>query len=192
MQIPLDQLFAYDSSILKTNITFDIASVFDNDIGIKFPLYSYTLDENYSGSLIESDGTFEGLPLSGFLNVRDTIPNISFSSLQQLEMLDSANLTYKVFFNNTLNDAQIERPENDTISFSFDIFETLEPGAGNEIQLTDAMVTLSQDQKFYGHVFEGETYDCGSKAGFIQANLAFAMDDEEIADQIKADLRAML
>ena len=54
------------------------------------------------------------------------------------------------------------------------------------------MVTLSQDQKFNGHVFEGETYDCGSKAGFIQANLAFAMDDEEIADQIKADLRAML
>ncbi len=74
----------------------------------------------------------------------------------------------------------------------FDIFETLEPGAGNEIQLTDAMVTLSESQKFYGHVFEGDTFDCGSKAGFIQANLAFAMDDPEIAEQVKADLDNLL
>jgi len=74
----------------------------------------------------------------------------------------------------------------------FEIFETLEPGAGNEIQLTDAMVTLSESQKFYGHVFEGDTFDCGSKSGFIQANIAFAMDDPEIAEQIKVDLKDLI
>jgi len=74
----------------------------------------------------------------------------------------------------------------------FDIIETQGPGAGNEIQLTDAMETLSESQKFYGSVFKGETFDCGSKAGFIQANIAFAMDDPEIAEQIKADLKSIL
>ena len=69
----------------------------------------------------------------------------------------------------------------------FDILETQSPGAGNEIQLTDGMLNLAKDQPFYGYVFEGETFDCGSKAGFIQANLAFAMEDDEIATQLRKD-----
>ncbi|MEM9278477.1 MAG: UTP--glucose-1-phosphate uridylyltransferase GalU [Pseudomonadota bacterium] len=74
----------------------------------------------------------------------------------------------------------------------FDILEDQEPGAGNEIQLTDAMLKLSKKQDFYGHVFTGETYDCGSKAGFIRANIAFALDDPEIADEVRGDIRALL
>lgn len=74
----------------------------------------------------------------------------------------------------------------------FDVLEDQKPGAGNEIQLTDAMVTLMNRQSFYGHVFTGSTYDCGSKIGFIEANLAFALDDEEIAESIKAKLGEML
>ncbi len=71
----------------------------------------------------------------------------------------------------------------------FDILETQGPGAGNEIQLTDAMLTLAEQQPFYGWVFEGKTFDCGSKAGFIEANMAFAMDDPDIAAVIREKLK---
>jgi len=67
----------------------------------------------------------------------------------------------------------------------FDLLEDQKPGAGNEIQLTDAMLRLLDKQKFYGHVYDGQTFDCGSKSGFILANLAFALDDPEIASEIK-------
>ena len=66
----------------------------------------------------------------------------------------------------------------------FDMLENQEPGAGDEIQLTDAMLRLAKVQKFFGYVYDGETFDCGSKAGFIRANLAYALEDPEI----KADL----
>ncbi|MGX7743884.1 UTP--glucose-1-phosphate uridylyltransferase GalU [Rhodopseudomonas parapalustris] len=66
----------------------------------------------------------------------------------------------------------------------FQILATQERGAGGEIQLTDAMIGLSKTQKFYGVEFEGERHDCGSKAGFLRANIAFAMQ--------RADLRAGL
>jgi len=67
----------------------------------------------------------------------------------------------------------------------FDLLEDQKPGTGNEIQLTDAMLRLLDKQKFYGHVYDGQTFDCGSKSGFILANLAFALDDPEIASEIK-------
>lgn len=73
----------------------------------------------------------------------------------------------------------------------FDILEEQKPGAGNEIQLTDAMLTLKNQQSFYGHVFKGQTFDCGSKAGFIEANIAYALDDEEISAQIREMLNAI-
>ena len=73
----------------------------------------------------------------------------------------------------------------------FDILEEQKPGAGNEIQLTDAMLTLKDQQAFYGHVFKGQTFDCGSKAGFIEANIAYALDDEDISAQIRKMLNAM-
>jgi len=71
----------------------------------------------------------------------------------------------------------------------FDVLEKQEPGAGNEIQLTDAMLTLAETQKFYGHVFEGETFDCGSKAGFIRANIAYALDDKALRGEVLSDLK---
>lgn len=65
-----------------------------------------------------------------------------------------------------------------------DIFKLIEqqsPGAGNEIQITDAMLKLMQKDDFYAVTFNGRTFDCGSKAGFLAANIAFGMDDPEIA-----------
>ena len=57
----------------------------------------------------------------------------------------------------------------------FSILENQERGAGNEIQLTDGMLKLRQQQAFYGYNFGGRTFDCGSPEGFIEANVAFAL-----------------
>jgi UTP--glucose-1-phosphate uridylyltransferase len=65
-------------------------------------------------------------------------------------------------------------------------------GAGNEIQLTDAMVRLSQSQSFYGSRFQGRTFDCGSTIGFLAANIAFALDREEIAEEFAKEARKLL
>ncbi|MDG4894280.1 MULTISPECIES: UTP--glucose-1-phosphate uridylyltransferase GalU [unclassified Mesorhizobium] len=53
-------------------------------------------------------------------------------------------------------------------------------GAGNEIQLTDAMVRLAQSQPFYAQPFDGRMFDCGSKEGFIEATIAFALARDDM------------
>jgi len=57
----------------------------------------------------------------------------------------------------------------------FGILEKQERGAGNEIQLTDAMLKLGKEQAFYGYHFQGRTFDCGAPEGFVEANVAFAL-----------------
>jgi UTP--glucose-1-phosphate uridylyltransferase len=74
----------------------------------------------------------------------------------------------------------------------FNVLETLEHGAGGEIQLTDAMIGLAKKQKFYGVEFKGERHDCGSKAGFLRANIAFAMVRAELRDGLRADMKKYL
>jgi UTP--glucose-1-phosphate uridylyltransferase len=66
------------------------------------------------------------------------------------------------------------------------ILEKQEKGAGGEIQLTDAMLQLIGTQPFHGFTFAGDRYDCGDKAGFIQANLALALAHEEIGPTVRA------
>lgn len=67
----------------------------------------------------------------------------------------------------------------------FDLLDTQERGAGNEIQLTDSMLRLAETQGFTAVKYEGQTFDCGSKIGFIEANLAFALDDSEIGAKVR-------
>jgi UTP--glucose-1-phosphate uridylyltransferase len=74
----------------------------------------------------------------------------------------------------------------------FKILETQERGAGNEIQLTDAMIRLAQTQKFYGVEFVGERHDCGSKAGFLRANLAYGMQRPELREGLRAEMERHL
>lgn len=74
----------------------------------------------------------------------------------------------------------------------FDILGNQERGAGNEIQLTDAMVRLSQTQPFHGQLFEGRMFDCGSKEGFIQANVAFALARNDIRNSVLDPIRELL
>ncbi len=72
------------------------------------------------------------------------------------------------------------------------ILECQEKGAGGEIQLTDAMAQLIGRQPFHGFTFDGERYDCGDKAGYIQANLALALARDDIGPAVRDFARALL
>ena len=65
-------------------------------------------------------------------------------------------------------------------------------GAGGEIQLTDAMAQLIGRQPFHGYTFDGQRYDCGDKAGYIQANLALALAREDIGPAVREFARGLL
>ena len=66
------------------------------------------------------------------------------------------------------------------------ILEGQEKGAGGEIQLTDAMAQMIGQQPFNAVTFTGNRYDCGSKVGYIEANLALALQRPDMAEQIRA------
>ncbi|HLL28300.1 MAG TPA: UTP--glucose-1-phosphate uridylyltransferase GalU [Xanthobacteraceae bacterium] len=74
----------------------------------------------------------------------------------------------------------------------FEYLEKQERGAGGEIQLTDAMLMLAKKQPFYGIDFEGRTFDCGSKIGFLSANVAYALARADLAADFRAELNALL
>ena len=65
-------------------------------------------------------------------------------------------------------------------------------GTGGEIQLTDAMVALARTQPFYGLKFEGRSFDCGSKIGFLAANVAYGLERADIAPELRAEMRRLL
>ena len=65
----------------------------------------------------------------------------------------------------------------------FDKLKTTGRGAGGEIQLTDAIAALREDEKVYAYSFEGKRYDCGSKLGYLQANVELALQHEELKDE---------
>ena len=68
----------------------------------------------------------------------------------------------------------------------FGLLEKTKRGAGNEIQLTDAMEELMKQQPFFAYKYSGETHDCGSKLGWLKANMAFAADRPEFRDALAA------
>ncbi len=67
----------------------------------------------------------------------------------------------------------------------FDLLENQARGAGNEIQLTDALSKLLENRPFYGLRFDGTRFDCGDKIGFLHANLAFALARDDIGADFK-------
>lgn len=68
----------------------------------------------------------------------------------------------------------------------FNHLSAFEKGAGNEIQLTDAMAKLLGKQPFHGLRFKGQHFDCGGRLGFIAANLAYGLKDKEIGKGVQA------
>lgn len=74
----------------------------------------------------------------------------------------------------------------------FDLLDDQEPGAGGEIQVTDAMKRLAEAQRFTGFRYSGRTFDTGTKTGFLMANLAYALARPDIASEFRAELTALL
>ncbi|MEE9272068.1 MAG: UTP--glucose-1-phosphate uridylyltransferase GalU [Robiginitomaculum sp.] len=73
----------------------------------------------------------------------------------------------------------------------FKFLEEQEPGAGNEIQLTDAMAKLMKVSQFFALAFDGKPYDCGSKLGYFKAVCAYAVDHEDIGTEARALISGM-
>lgn len=74
----------------------------------------------------------------------------------------------------------------------FDVLASQERGAGNEIQLTDAMLKLGKQQPFYGYHYRGRTFDCGSPEGFVEANVAFALSRPEMFETMSSVIGKLL
>lgn len=74
----------------------------------------------------------------------------------------------------------------------FDVLERQNPGAGGEIQLTDAMATLLKSQRFTAKPFVGRSHDCGDKLGYLMATVAFALERPDMNGSFRAGLDALL
>lgn len=74
----------------------------------------------------------------------------------------------------------------------FDILEKQKPGVGGEIQLTDALKTLSELQGMYAYEFDGKRYDVGDKLGFLKATVELALTREDLQDSLKDSFREYL
>jgi len=74
----------------------------------------------------------------------------------------------------------------------FDLLATQTGGAGGEIQITDSMIKLAKTQPFYGLKFEGKSFDCGSKIGFLAANVAYALERPDIAPAFRQEIKKLL
>lgn len=71
----------------------------------------------------------------------------------------------------------------------FPVLEHIGEGSGGEIQLTDGMVKLMQQQAFSAYQFEGTRYDCGDRMGWLEANLAFAMARPEYTAEVRSFMK---
>ena len=102
-------------------------------------------------------------------------------------------------------EAMVEKPQQDKAPSNLiisgryilqpEIFGEIEkqkPGAGGEIQITDAMINLMQSQAFHGLKFHGKTYDCGDKLGFLAANVAFALEREDLGPAFRQVLQDVI
>lgn len=73
----------------------------------------------------------------------------------------------------------------------FDSIESVEPGSGGEIQLTDAMKSMLQKRPIYGLKFEGKRFDAGDKLGFLKATVEFALEREDLGPQFREYLKTL-
>lgn len=74
----------------------------------------------------------------------------------------------------------------------FDEISAQPPGTGGEIQITDAMIRLMARQPFHGLVYEGTTYDCGDKLGFLAANVAYGLERDDLGPGFRKVLQKLV
>ena len=135
--------------------------------------------------------------------------NSSIVSVQKIKKSDSVNYGIIEFKGNTnaliktTDIVEKPLPENAPSSFGvvgryifcdeiFSYLEKISVGVGNEIQLTDAIKLLLKTNPIYSYVFSGTRYDCGSKLGFIKANISFALKDDKTKNELKGFIKNLL
>lgn len=74
----------------------------------------------------------------------------------------------------------------------FNLLSEQEKGAGGEIQLTDSMQALLKKEPFYAVEYEGRAFDCGAKAGFLAANIAYALERDDLRDAVIAQIKKLV
>ena len=74
----------------------------------------------------------------------------------------------------------------------FELLEQVKPGVGGEIQLTDALAMLAQEEGLLGYRFEGQRYDAGDRLGYLKANFAYAMKRPDLAGPLRQYLEDLL
>jgi UTP--glucose-1-phosphate uridylyltransferase len=109
-------------------------------------------------------------------------PDEGFAISEMVEKPDPANAPSNLI----ISGRYILQPE------VFNLLADQEPGASGEIQLTDVMRVLMKQQPFTGVKYQGRCYDCGSKVGFLLANVALAMDRDDISQDFVEELSALL
>ncbi len=73
----------------------------------------------------------------------------------------------------------------------FDMLEQVKPGAGNEIQLTDAIEMLRKEESVLGYRFKGRRFDCGGKLGYLQASVEYGLEHDEVKEEFRQYLQAL-
>ncbi|MCB5187684.1 UTP--glucose-1-phosphate uridylyltransferase GalU [Methylobacillus caricis] len=74
----------------------------------------------------------------------------------------------------------------------FECLENVKPGKGGEIQLTDGIAALMEKQRILAYRFDGKRYDCGSKLGYVKANVEFSLKHEEIGEEFSQYLKDLV
>ena len=133
------------------------------------------------------------------------------SSILAVEKVEKENLHKYGIIEGTKNNSSdwelsniIEKPNNDDAPSNmgvvgryilkpsiFNILETTQKGAGDEIQLTDAIAMQILKEKVYAYEFEGKRFDCGNKFGFMKATIEYGLNHEEIAPKLRKYLKNM-
>ena len=73
----------------------------------------------------------------------------------------------------------------------FGMLETQQPGAGNEIQLTDAIDRLNKVQRVFAHEFKGDRFDVGYKFGYLKTSIQFGLKHPEVKDELTAYIKQL-
>lgn len=74
----------------------------------------------------------------------------------------------------------------------FELLENINKGSGGEIQLTDAIAKLQKEETVYAYQFDGKRYDCGSKLGYLEATVAYALKHPELAEDFRRSLETVI
>ena len=117
------------------------------------------------------------------------VQEVAMENVDKYGIVDGVQISDRVYkVNNLVEKPQVDvAPSNVAIlgryiitSEIFDILDNTKPGKGGEIQLTDALKTLSSQQDMYAYIFEGRRYDVGDKLGFLEATVEFALKRDEL------------